>query len=201
MSATSIGIRIEGDDAQRQASPIGWTPDDESWVSGLADSGKQVRIRMSEDADTEGHALATSVAVIAADEDDTEGHAFTLHFPSVQDANDFRRKLLAAGVLTATIAVSAAGGAALGSATSGAGSHATAAISGQVTNQGQYNPANLGGTPLAPAEAAGQGQYNPANLGGTPLAPAEAAGQGQYNPANLGGTPMSDADEEQGSGS
>jgi hypothetical protein len=52
----------------------------------------------------------------------------------------------------------------------------------------------MGGTPLEPEQAAGQGQYNPANMGGTPLAPAEA-GQGQYNPANLGGTPQPDEEE------
>jgi hypothetical protein len=32
-------------------------------------------------------------------------------------------------------------------------------------------------------------------MGGTPLAPEQAAGQGQYDPANMGGTPQTDDEE------
>jgi hypothetical protein len=190
MSDTSIAIKIAGEDTQHHAAAIRWTSDDEAWVKELSDSGKPVRIRIPEDADTEGHEISAAVTVVvAADDDDTEGHALSLHFPSVRDANDFRRRMMAAGLITATIAVGAAGGAALGTAVSGIASSDATAISGQ------YDPANMGGTPLAPGQAAGQGQYDPANMGGTPLAPGQAAGQGQYDSANMGGTPQTDDEE------
>jgi hypothetical protein len=174
MSDTPIAIKVAGEDTQHRASAIGWTSDDETWVKELSASDKQVRIRLpADDSDTEGHALSTAVTVLVdEDDDDVEGHALNLHFPSVQEANDFRRQLIAAGLLTATIAVSAAGGAALGSAlSSSAGFNNATVVSEQAAGQGQYNPANMGGTLPAAEQAAGQGQYNPANMGGTPQTP------------------------------
>jgi hypothetical protein len=186
MSDTTLAIKIAGEDAHH-ASAIGLTSNDEAWVKELSDSAKPVRIRFPEDADTQGHALSTAVTVVVdADDDDVEGHALSLHFPSVQEANDFRRRMMAAGLITATLAVGAAGGVALGTAASGV---ADVAGSDAATITGQYNPANMGGTPLAPARSADVGQYNPTNMGGTPLAPARSADVGQYNPANMGGTP------------
>ena len=109
MSDTSIAIKIAGEDAQHHAAAIRLTSDDEAWVKELSDSAKPVRIRIPDDADTEGHELSAAVTVVVdTDDDDTEGHALSLHFPSVKDANDFRRRMLAAGLITATIAVGAA---------------------------------------------------------------------------------------------
>ena len=179
MSDSSIAIKVAG---QQDASAIGWTSDDEARIKDLIDSGKSVRIRLPEDADTEGHQLSADVAVVVAeDDDDVEGHALSLHFPSVQDANDFRRRMIAAGLITATLAVGAAGGAALGQAASGITS------SDATTVSGQYDRANQGGTPLAPASSTGQGQYDPANMGGTPQAPSTSAGQGEDD--TFGGMP------------
>ncbi len=65
-------------------------------------------------ADTEGHALAgTRVRVLVADDDDTEGHAIALHFPSRQEADAFRRRLLITGAVVGTVALGAIGGTAL----------------------------------------------------------------------------------------
>ena len=211
MSDTTIAIKVAGEDTQHQAAAIGWTSDDEAWVKKLSDAGKPVRIRIPEGADTEGHELSAAVNVVVdTDDDDTEGHALSLHFPSVHDANEFRRRMLAAGLITATIAVGAAGGAGLATALSGSASSDATTISGQYdpanmggTPQaaqqagsiGQFDATNMGGTPLAPQRTAGQGQWDTANMGGTPLAPAEQAGQGQYNPANLGGTPLAPSEQ------
>jgi hypothetical protein len=205
MSDTSIAIKIAGEDAQHHAAAVRLTSDDEAWVKKLSDAGKPVRIRIPEGADTEGHELSTAVAVVVdTDDDDTEGHALSLHFPSIHDANEFRRRMLAAGLITATIAVGAAGGVGLGTAISGSASSDATTISGQYDpanmggtpiaaeqagSIGQFDATNMGGTPLAPQRTAGQGQWDTANMGGTPLAPAEA-GQGQYDPANMGGTPL-----------
>jgi len=93
-----------------------------------------------------------------------QAHKGTLGRPSVQEANDFRRRMMAAVLITATLAVGVAGGVALGTSVSGIASSDATAISGQ------YDPANMGGTPLAPQRDAGSGQYDLANMGGTPQA-------------------------------
>ena len=186
MSDTSIAIKIAG--ADKQANAAIRSSGDEAWVKQLSDSGKTVRIRVPEDADTEGHESSAAVIVVVdADDDDVEGHALSLHFPSVQEANDFRRNLIAAGVLTATLAVGAAGGAAIGTAVSGIDANDATVISTQYNpNVGQYDPANMGGTAAALQQAGSLGQADPANMGGT-LAPS-AASLGQADPANMGGT-------------
>ena len=165
MSDRSIAVKIAGEDTRARASAL--TSDDETWIKQLSDSEKVVRLRIPADADTEGHQISTAVTVLVdADDDDVEGHALNLHFPSVREANDFRRNLMAAGLLTATIAVGAAGGAAIGMAASSIDANEASVVSSQyVPNVGQYDPANMGGTL---AQSAGSlGQADPANMGGT----------------------------------
>jgi hypothetical protein len=82
----------------------------------LAEGGPlKVRVSIPTDEDVEGHALdsATVLARVALDDDDVEGHAISIHFPDVDQARHFRNALLAAGVLTATVALGAGAGAAL----------------------------------------------------------------------------------------
>jgi len=198
MSDTSIAIKIAGQDAQTHASA--WTSDDETWIKRLSDSEKVVRIRMPADDDTEGHQISSAVTVLVGiDDDDTEGHALRLHFPSAREANDFRRNLMAAGLLTATLAVGAAGGAAIGMAASGVDANQETVVSSQYApNVGQYDPANMGGTLAPSAGSLGQaslGQADPANMGGT-LTPS-AGSLGQADPANMGGTPQSDTSDDE----
>jgi hypothetical protein len=129
-----IVIKLEGGTAGH-ASVTEWAPDDEAWIKGLSDSEKSVRVRIPAGSDTEGHvASATVDVVVSTDDDDTEGHAISIHFPSVKEANDFRRRVTAAGLITATIAVGAAGGAALGMA---AGDSASGALSSGTTAEMQ----------------------------------------------------------------
>jgi hypothetical protein len=59
----------------------------------------------------EGHAAGTITLRAFEDEDDTEGHALALHFPSIKEADAFRRRLVATGVLTGTLVLGAAAGA------------------------------------------------------------------------------------------
>jgi hypothetical protein len=187
MSDTAIAIKVAGDDTQAHAAAI--TSDDEAWVKQLSDAGKTVRIRIPADADTEGHESSSVLTVlVGADDDDVEGHALSLHFPSAHEANEFRRNLMAAGLLTATLAVGAAGGAAIGMAASNADDNpANVAVSQYATNLGQYDSANLGGT-LAVEGASSLGQADPANMGGTMAAIEGATSLGQADPANMGGT-------------
>ena len=207
MGDKPITIKFEGDEGAGTA--VGWTSGEEGWIKDLATSQKRVRIRIpASDDDVEGHALSTAVSVVVSgDDDDVEGHAMSLHFPSVQEANEFRRRLLAAGLITATVAIGAAGGAALGSAAVGGAASDATTVSGQYSvenmggtpamqqqaaNQGQYTIENQGGTP-AMQQATNQGQFTAENLGGVPASTA-AEGQGQYNVANMGGTPQAQAD-------
>jgi hypothetical protein len=191
MSETSIAIKIAGEDSRSHTAA--WSSDDEAWVKQLSDSGKSVRIRIPDDADTEGHESSAAVTVLVdSDDDDVEGHALSLHFPSVQEANDFRRNLIAAGLLTATLAVGAAGGAAVGMAVSGTDSNQAAVVSSQYApNVGQYDPANMGGTAAAIQQGASLGQADPTNMGGTIAS--SASSLGQADPANMGGTIASSA--------
>jgi hypothetical protein len=168
MSDEQLTIKVEGDDTAGHAAAAAWAPEDEAWIKGLADSEKSVRIRIPAGDDTEGHVASATVDVLVSDDDDTEGHAISLHFPSVREANDFRRRVAAAGLITATIAIGAVGGAALGSAMAGdAGSDASAV-------SGQYSVENMGGTQWAGAQATNLGQFDADNMGGT-IAPAAAA--------------------------
>jgi hypothetical protein len=160
----------------------------------------RLRVR-ADDSDTEGHALqATEVRVLIDEGDDTEGHAISLHFPTVDEADAFRRRLLLTGVLVGTVALGAAGGIGLSAlqdqdaGISGAGTVAAA-------DAGQYVPENMGGTIVAgtaaqagPMDAHEAPAFAAAQAG--PMDPAEAgayntaidAGTGQYVPENMGGT-------------
>jgi hypothetical protein len=182
MSDTSIAIKIAGAGTRAHASA--WTSDDETWIKQLSDSEKVVRIRMPEDEDTEGHQVSTAVTVLVdSDDDDVEGHALNLHFPSVQEANEFRRNLMVAGLLTATLAVGAAGGAAIGMAASGIDANQASVVSSEYApNVGQYDATNMGGTL---AQSSSLGQYDATNMGGTL---AQSSSLGQADPANMGGT-------------
>ncbi|HEX2884417.1 MAG TPA: hypothetical protein VHQ42_07570 [Candidatus Limnocylindria bacterium] len=89
---------------------------DAEWLDAtFGDKPGPTRLALRADtADTEGHLLATNrVRVLVIDEDDTEGHAIALHFPSRQEADAFRRRLLITGAVIGTVALGAVGGAAL----------------------------------------------------------------------------------------
>lgn len=104
----------------------------ENQVRALLDKSETIRVRLSpsQEDDVEGHLLAsadpTAVLVrIALDDDDVEGHAMSIHFPDLDGARRFRNELLAAGVLTATVAMSAGAGIALAPDGQAAGGAAT----------------------------------------------------------------------------
>ena len=81
---------------------VGLDPiDDVTWTR-LAErlaSGGSVAVSFgSDDADTEGHAVATDEIVIDLYlDDDVEGHAVRLRFPTKEEAAAFRQGVLAAG--------------------------------------------------------------------------------------------------------
>ena len=108
-------IRFEG-----TADGRGWrayAPEDEDWLRRqLRSKGRQVanmRLTPADEGDVEGHAAAPVVRVDATlDEDDGERQAISLRFPNREEAGLFRRRLIAGGAITATVALGAASGAA-----------------------------------------------------------------------------------------
>ena len=106
-----------------------------------------MRLRLrADDNDTEGHGQSTTVSVLVGDEDDTEGHAIALHFPTIDQADAFRRRLLLTGVLVGTVALGAATGVGLANLSSDAGSAGAA-------QSRQYVAENMGGTIVAGTQA------------------------------------------------
>jgi hypothetical protein len=66
----------------------------------------KVVISIDDSSDTSGHALdATAVAVSLRFDDDVEGHALSLHFPTAEKAEEFRKRLIATGVVAGALVV------------------------------------------------------------------------------------------------
>ncbi|HEX2221558.1 MAG TPA: hypothetical protein VHK06_03460, partial [Candidatus Limnocylindria bacterium] len=93
-----------------------YAPDDEEWLRQeiRRRGGRTATIKLAapaEDDDTEGHAQPGTVVRVNAilDDDDTEGHAISLRFPTREEADAFRRRLLATGVLTGALVIGAVG--------------------------------------------------------------------------------------------
>jgi hypothetical protein len=75
--------------------------------SKLAKGPIAVRLRVPADSDVEGHSLGDTVVLAIAkfDDNDVEGHALSIHFPDAGQARHFRNEVIAAGALTATLAL------------------------------------------------------------------------------------------------
>jgi hypothetical protein len=104
--------------------------------SKLAKSGPiAVRLSIPHDTDVEGHSLGDTVVLAIAkfDDSDVEGHALSIHFPDAGQARRFRNEMIAAGALTATLALGVglsqvAPNAQLGQSQVGAGAQSNAAV-------------------------------------------------------------------------
>lgn len=107
--------------------------DDSGWLKerlGRDPEARRVTLKAADD-DTEGHAIGTSVSLrVFADDDDTEGHAISVHFPTRDDADAFRRRLLLTGVLAGTIAVGTVAGVGLANLPADDAGTGSAAVSG-----------------------------------------------------------------------
>ena len=92
---------------------------DESKLLKKLGSAKKVQVRLSQpdDQDVEGHLYLGNdkvvLASVALDDDDVEGHVISIHFPDAEQARHFRNQLIAAGALTATLALGIGAGSAL----------------------------------------------------------------------------------------
>jgi hypothetical protein len=92
--------------------------DDEAWLrEKLRQEPGATRIRVRYDGDeVEGHRSGAGLGVrVIADDLDTEGHAIALHFPSREEADAFRKRLMLTGVIVGSVAIGAVTGAGLAS--------------------------------------------------------------------------------------
>ena len=165
-------IQIETDDVEGHRIRIGFAPDDPGWLdSHLGGEGERVRLSLVDDDDTDGHLRAATVRVrLTDDQDDTEGHAISLQFPSVQEADAFRRRLIASGLITATIALGAVGGMAVGQQLSTADAESVTA--NQAWQEASASTADRQAAPLSAGQAYSEAAANEAARQG---AGAEAA--------------------------
>ncbi len=145
-------IELEGSDTEAHGLRLGrFTPEgDDEWLQqALRGPGPpKLRIRVAGDADdTEGHRaeMGPFVRVMVETDDDTEGHAISIHFPTLGEADAFRRRLLVTGLIVGTVAL----GATVGTALADQGSSGAAA--GATSVSGEY--AADRGAGVAPAAA------------------------------------------------
>jgi len=115
------GVALSAGDANQDLQPIRFgTAESEAQVRGLLSKADtmRVRVRLADEQDVEGHLFGGGdkslvLALQLSGDDDVEGHAISIHFPDAEQARRFRNELLAAGVLTATLAMGVGAGAAL----------------------------------------------------------------------------------------
>ena len=187
MADDEYQVTLEGPDTEGHARRLTFAPEsDDEWLrEKLGSDGKtRVRIRAADDEDdAEGHAarVSNTLRVIVETDDDTEGHAISIHFPSREEADLFRRRLLATGVLVGAVAIGATAGGALADRASVGGAEGAAAAAASVS--GEYAAdRGVGIAPAAGAAATGGGEYAAdRGVGIAPAAGAAATGvSGEY---------------------
>lgn len=153
--------------------------DESAFVKRLAQTGQTVvRLRSPDDDDVEGHILRSQEDVVLATmalDDDVQGHVISIHFPDVAKARHFRNQLLAAGALTASVAL----GVGLGGALS---SHP--AVSSEASSQAVWmNTGTAAMNPAAQHWIRGDKELVPTAEPSAPAASAEPATAAGMNPA------------------
>jgi hypothetical protein len=153
MGDHDLVIELEPDDTQGHATLR--VTDDDGWLRERLgrDAGSRRITLAPDDDDVEGHAMGSSIALRAFEgDDDTEGHAIAVHFPSREEADAFRRRLMLTGVLAGTIAVGAVAGVGLANlssaetATQGAAAGAAGTAAGMAWSQDERQDAAIIGT-------------------------------------------------------
>jgi len=119
-SQESLALTI-GDQQQAVPMTFGDRKTEERFRAALNSNARKalsVRITPAPQSDVQGHAFDASLKSVwlnlELDGDDTEGHAISVRFPTAQDADNFRRNLLTAGVLVGAMIVGSAGAMAIG---------------------------------------------------------------------------------------
>ena len=175
-----------GDDTEGHVKKLRFVPEgDQEWLDRILaqkPGSAEVSIRLADedDADTEGHGQGTGnrFRVIVESDDDTEGHAISIHVPSREDADAFRKRLLVTGVLVGSVALGAGAGIGLSSfSANDAGSAGAAAVSG--AEGSAWTADERAGLAAAAATEAGSGSaWTADERAGLSAAAATEAGSG-----------------------
>ena len=82
-------------------------------IKSADDQSVRVRISSPDESDVEGHAFGATLksvwVKVQLDEDDTEGHAISVHFPTADEADKFRKRLMAAGLMAGAVVLGSVG--------------------------------------------------------------------------------------------
>ncbi len=174
-----------GDDTEGHAKKLRFVPEgDQEWLDRILaqkPGSAEVSIRLADedDADTEGHGQGTGnrFRVIVESDDDTEGHAISIHVPSREDADAFRKRLLVTGVLVGSVALGAGAGIGLSSfSANDAGSAGAAAVSG--AEGSAWTADERAGLAAAATEAGSGSAWTADERAGLSAAAATEAGSG-----------------------
>jgi hypothetical protein len=141
-----LELRLDDDGRVAQ---IGFAdPGDEERVRGLLSGTRSTPVQVAplSDADTVGHAMGAEwrLRLVGLEGDDTEGHAISIHFPTRAEAEAFKKRTLATGVLVGTLVIGGVGVAGLqGSASVGT------AVGGGAPAAVEQSVGEIGGGPAA----------------------------------------------------
>lgn len=146
---SSTPIMIEGDDTEGHSWRGYVSEEDERLLEdALRERGPgpiTVKLEPADEDDVEGHgfvgARSTATIRVVLDDDDTEGHVINVHFPTAEAADAFRRRLLATGLIAATLTIGAVGAANLPNLDIGssAGDVANQAVAQQAWEEASMN--------------------------------------------------------------
>jgi hypothetical protein len=124
----------------------------------------RIQMAPADEADTQGHGAGFATTVIVRPEgDDTEGHAISLHFPTAEEADAFRRRLLVTGLVVGTVTIGALGATALPGFQAGSGTGQGIATQRTTTADSDVGMMDSAGTAAAQAMAAQMAAANRAN--------------------------------------
>lgn len=146
------------------------------------DKSVRVRIMSPDEGDVEGHAFSATLrsvwVKIQLDEDDVEGHAISVHFPTVDEADKFRKRLMAAGLVAGAVVLGSVGAIAVSNLP-------TANVSAPAQTQVYERPAGAGF--LEGTDAAGAAAIGAAATSGIDAATGKPAGSGFLEGADATG--------------
>jgi hypothetical protein len=162
MSDQELYIELEPDDTEGHVVSGRVATGDIEWIRDRLDRGDAatpVILKAGDDGDddVEGHGTATLRLQAFDDEDDTVGHALSIHFPSREEADAFRRRLLLTGVLTGTIVLGAASGIGLANLSNDAAGSGAATTAGSVAGMDWTQAERPGQAAAATGSGAGAG--------------------------------------------
>lgn len=191
MTDQELYIELEPDETEGHVVSGRVAAGDIEWIRDRldrGDAGTPVILKAGDDGDddVEGHGAGTIRLRAFGDEEDTEGHALSIHFPTRDEADAFRRRLLLAGALTGTIALGAAGGIGLANLSNDAAGTGAATTGGSAAGM-DWTQAERQDAPAAATGAGAGMDWTQAERPGQAAAVTNAGESDEKDASGLGG--------------